>query len=382
MTQSRLVLSLFFLVGACTVSRPDPGAGPYRCAADADCLDGYSCVDRTALGEAGFCVPACDPRAPTTTCPEGICTDDGSCLDRCTVENDGTVTEGCGPGLTCVRTDALRDEGVCYQIDGCSVGSDCADVPGEPPRACVGDALGIPVRISGLPIASNALFCADAPQGPLGDRCPEGSVLLDAATPICLPTCSEAGERCPPSTTCLRDLGWYFGAAGSDVCFVGAWGSPCDDDTECFFGRCLDVGGRRACTERCDDVPFAPGTDGCSAIAGSTFYGPYDARCEDVAGTPTCVLRGEIGTPCGATMPCIDALQCFLVRGESTGVCTRGCMNDSDCWIEDIAAERRMAAYCDSTLSACLPRRRIRSACERDAQCTSNHCRIGLCTEL
>lgn len=378
---TRISLLAVLAVG-CAVSRPDPNGSIFRCATDADCLDGFSCVDRTPIGEPGYCVPACDPLAPET-CPDGVCTEDGSCLDRCIVETDGTIVEGCPPGLTCVRTDVLRDEGVCSAIDGCSVGSDCIAEPGGPPRACVGDALGIPASIPGVDIASNALFCVDAPQGPLGDRCPEGSVLLNAATPICLPTCSGEGERCPPATTCFTGFGWFFGAPGADPCFAGTWGSPCTDDTECLFGRCLDVGGgRHACTERCDDVPIAPGTDGCAALGGQTFLGSFDSRCEAIAGENVCVLRGEVGAPCGAHMPCIDALQCFLVRGESTGICTRGCMVDNDCWPVSIPEERRMNAYCEETLSACLPRRQLRASCERDGQCASLHCRLGMCTSL
>lgn len=368
------------LAASCAVARPDPGGGPYRCAADADCLDGYACVDRTPLGEPGYCVPACSPARGAETCPEGICTEEGACLDRCALAVDGTVTEGCPAGLTCVRTDSLRGEGVCYAIDGCSVGSDCTSDDGAP-RACIGDALGIPARIPGLDIASNRLYCLHAPEGPSADRCPEGTLLLEGATPICMPTCTGEGERCPPATTCLADLGWYFGASGTDVCFPGAWGVPCEDDTQCLFGRCLDLGERRVCTERCDDVPGAPGSDGCALLSGSTFYGTFAARCEEVGGARLCVTRGEIGTPCGREMPCIDALTCFLVRSESTGICSRGCAIDADCWLAEIPPERRMAAYCETTLGACLPRRPVGSACSRDGQCSSGHCRIGLCTD-
>lgn len=326
-------------------------------------------------------MPACNPSRPIETCPSGICTEDGACLDRCFLQVDGTVIEGCPPGLSCVRTDSLRNEGVCYAIDSCSVGSDCIGDEGGPPRTCVGDALGIPTSVPGLDIASNRLFCVDAPQGALMDRCPEGSVLLQAASSVCLPTCTDPGDRCPPATTCLRGLGWYFGASGTDVCSVGAWGSPCEDDTQCLFGRCLDVGTRRVCTERCDDVPGSTEDDGCALISGSTFYGAFDARCEDVGGERICVPRGEIGTPCGANLPCMNALQCFLLRDESTGICSRGCMTNADCWLDEIVPERRMAAYCEAAFAACLPLRRVGTECVRDGQCMSGHCRLGLCAE-
>lgn len=376
-----VALGLAASLAGCTVARPDPNASIYRCGATPDCLPGFACVDRTPLGEPGYCVPACDPAHARETCPDGVCTSQGACLDGCIVVLDGTVTEGCPPGLSCVRTDSLRDEGVCYAIESCSVGSDCASSPGAPPRACIGDALGIPTSVPGLDIASNRLFCVDAPEGPRADRCAAGSVLLDAATPVCMPTCGEAGERCPPATTCLAGLGWFFGASGSSVCFVGAWGAPCEDDTQCLFGRCLDVGGRRVCTERCDDVPTLPGPDGCAGIEDSTFYGSFTARCEEVAGESVCVPRGEIGTPCGASLPCIDALQCLLVRGESTGVCSRGCSTDPDCWLAEVPAHRRQSAYCEPTIGACLPRRRIGAPCLRDGQCLTGHCRLDLCTE-
>ena len=369
-------------VSGCTVERPSVDDRPFPCTADGDCLDGYACVDRSMLGLPGFCAPACDPSRSTATCPLGLCTPEGACLTLCAPELDGTVRVDCPSGLTCVRTDLFRDQGVCWDIQGCSVGSECGAE--EVPSACLSELLGIPALVSGLPLASNRLYCLATPQGPLRDRCSAGTIPIPGRGDYpgaCLPTCNEDDATCPPSMSCWNDLGWIFGAAQQSVCWVGTWGSLCESDQECLFGRCYDVGdGRRLCTERCDEVPVGAG--GCEGLAEASFYVPGRSEwtCRWVGADEFCVPRGGIGAPCGAGRPSHESLRCFLFQNESTGVCSEGCEIDADCYLDTIPEPRRHEVYCAEDNQICWPQGGGAASCSSGRECLSGRCVGGLCT--
>jgi len=375
-----VVAWLVFALG-CSVSRPQPTDRSFPCAIDDDCLEGFDCVDRSMLGLPGFCAPSCDPTRASETCPEGLCTPDGACLARCVPERDGSVRAPCPSGLTCVRTDLFRDEGICWAIAGCSVGEECAGE--DVASACLSEVLGVPALIAGLPIATNRLYCLPTPTGPLRDRCAVGAIPLAGRGDFpgaCLPTCNDRGDTCPPSMSCWSDLGWLFGAVQQSVCWVGEWGALCASDAECLLGRCLDVGdGRRVCTERCDDVPIGDG--GCDALSEVSFSAPGGSEftCRTVGDASVCVPRGRIGAPCGAGRPCLDALRCFLLRNENTGLCSETCASDEDCFVEGIPAPRVREVFCDLDNQICLPQRSTGSACGSAHECLSGRCVAGFC---
>lgn len=377
-----LRLALFaVLLTACTVTRPGVGDQPFRCGTDADCVDGYDCVDGSMLGLPGFCAPSCDPRRATETCPTGHCTPDGACLAQCSPNRDGSLRVACPSGLSCIRSDLFRDEGLCWDLPGCSVGTDCE---GEHvPSSCLSEVIGVPALVDGLEIASNRLYCIAAPQGPLGDRCPEGSIPIPAQGDYpgaCLPTCNDPADVCPPGMACWRELGWLFGSPRQSVCWIGTWGSVCRSDADCLFGRCFDVGGRSVCTERCTDVPLGEG--GCGALSAVQFYAPGSTEwsCRSSLGESVCVPEGAIGAPCGAGLACLDALRCFPLRDEVTGVCSRVCNDDEDCYLPEVTGPRREQVYCSREFQVCLPQGGGAAPCESDRECLSGRCVAMRCT--
>lgn len=371
------VVALVLFATACSVQRPGPLDRPYPCAIDADCVEGFDCVDGSALGLPGFCAPSCRPGFPES-CPGGVCTADGACVSGCTPNRDGTLRVDCPSGLTCVRSDLFRDEGLCWDVSGCSLGTDCDGT--DVPTSCLSEVIGVPAVIAGLPIASNRLYCIAAPQGPLGDRCPEGSIPIPAVEDypgVCLPTCNDAGDGCPPGMTCWRDLGWIFSAPLQSVCWVGVWGAPCDSDTDCLFGSCEEVGGRtRVCTERCDDVAIGAS---CDALASVRAYipGGLEWVCRRVSGQDVCVPSGAIGAPCGVGRDCLAALQCVQFGGAS--VCTRACAVDEDCYLREVGESRREEVFCDPEQFLCLPQRGAAATCASDHECLSGRCLAQRC---
>lgn len=382
---TRVALLGCALLAACSVQRPGPLDQVYPCATSDDCLDGFTCVDRSMLGQPGFCSPSCDPARATSTCPLGLCTPEGACLSRCLPETDGTLRVGCPSGLTCVRTDLFREEGVCWHITGCSMGSDCSEE--DVPSSCLSEVLGVPALLSGVEIASNRLYCLPAPTGPLSDRCGPGSIPLAArgAFPgACLPTCNDPDDVCPPGMTCWTELGWLFGAVSQSVCWVGEWGALCGSDADCLLGRCLETGdGRRVCTERCADVPLGgPDGGGCEVLSEVSFSAPGGSEftCRNVGSERVCIPRGRVGAPCGAGRQCLDELRCLPLRNEDTGVCSDVCDLDEDCYVASIPEPRRTEVYCDTENRICLPQQRGGSACDEDHACLSGRCVAGLCT--
>jgi hypothetical protein len=354
----------------CTVERPgDLTTRPWSCEVETDCLDGWGCADGNVLGS-DFCRPSCEPGQPSS-CEGGICTRTGECLARCTILGD--ATSACPTGQSCIRTDLLGSEGLCFPTESCSRADEC-----EEGTRCFNDAFGLPPAIPGVEYASDHLWCVAVPDA--SDRCATGYLLVpsigDETESFCLPRCDSDGSRCPPSTTCLARLGFLFGQPATSPCYPGYWGLPCDDDAQCILGSCRDVGaGRRACTFTCEeaDRTFGQVGTGCAVLeesAGALRLDALTYACEDVVGERVCVPRGRAGASCNADMLCAAGLECRAFRAGDGNVltfCSRDCATDAECDTAGAPA----TAFCqvDAGEGSCVPRRYVGGPCARAEQC-------------
>ncbi len=356
----------------CTAQAPgDLRERLWTCATAADCVEGWGCADGSAVAD-DFCRPVCDPDAPASC--DGVCTPSGECLAGCRMLGD--ETSRCPEGHTCIRTDLLGDEGVCFPVEGCSRSDECG-----PDTRCLNDVLGLPAVVPGVPYAADHLYCIAVPDAE--GRCPTGYMTLPAgaseASAGCVPRCDRGSARCPPDLTCLEDLGYLFGQPGASPCYAGLWELPCDDDAQCLVGRCLEVGGgRRACTLPCADADrvFGGAGRGCARLADLGRGLRLDAlrvSCEAVGEGSVCVPWGTAGAPCNDDMLCDPRLECraFVTGVGLVRLCSRDCAVDGDCAIEGAP----ITAYCQrsSGRSNCLPRSDEGGACTRTGQC-----RVGL----
>ncbi len=371
--RARLAIIALVLTG-CAASRPaDLTTRLWSCAIDADCVDGYTCADRSVLGD-DFCAPACT-YGVADSC-DGLCTGHDECLETCTVLADGTST--CLPGRACIRLDFFSDDGLCYPTQGCSVSADCPEG-----TACFNDAFRIPASLSApgvldQPFQSDQLYCVAVPDGM---RCPVGYIYIagaeDAGRALCLPTC-DAPARCPPLMACIPDIGSLVGSPGRDLCFPGFWGLPCEDDSQCALGECLDVGGgRRACTETCGNASSLSNLLGCDLleIASAIGVANFDFACDTAA--DVCVPRVVPGGLCN------DAAECLAGACVDTGsdfrICAVPCTTDTQCGLPELTPARRGDFYCaiagGATSGVCVQRLPVGSACSLDLQCLSGACR-------
>ena len=364
------------LVMACVVTPPDLAAGLYRCSTSQDCVDGWTCADIGTLGPS-VCRPACDPDHAELTCPGGFCTSAGACIATCAIASDGDIDVPCPEGLTCIRSNGSTGAGLCFPAEGCSVSTECAG----PFRDCVNEAFGLPARLPYTTFATDRLFCVDTPQGDMNDRCPSGS--FAAGGRVCVPSCDQVADRCPPIMTCLRGLGALFGATGRSACFPGVLGLPCNDDSECFVGRCLALAdGRHTCTLTCGEAAAGAPALGCDALDGYPIggLGGLDYACD---ATSVCAPVGTVGAPCNVDMPCHADLAC----SNGAGVCTHDCARDSDCVIPDVSAgAQRRQVYCAPltdgsglVLHFCLNQVANGSPCMVGHECISGRCLGQVC---
>lgn len=362
------------VLAGCMVERPPIlDDGYFACVDASDCGPGQGCAEGNVYAP-DFCRPECDPDDPAS-CPGGVCTASGACLRGCQIRADGGDS-GCPSEFTCVRIDALRDEGVCWPVDGCSRSDECDDETEQ----CINDALGLPGMTASLKFDN--LYCTARPDQDA--RCPEGYLTFDVQTnedlsgteTVCYPPCDVTGATlCPPATTCFGPFGDLFtGTPDTPPCFPGFWGLPCEDDTHCLIGRCLPVGdGRRACTETCETARAEFG--GCDRLEGLGEGLLVFSRigCEEVAGTMTCVPRYDLGSLCDDNLDCVaDGVGCdpVVVGTTDTRVCVRECLDDEDCFV---GTGGEPGDYrCANRI--CTRRRRNGSRCNVAADCLSGVC--------
>lgn len=383
---SRALAALFSLcLCGCTVGYPAVlDEGFFACATAEDCGPDQACAEGNVYSP-DFCRPACDLDDPSSC--DGVCTAAGACLARCTIDPDGTPVGCPGDEFACVRTDAIRAEGVCYPVQACSRTEDCLAGDPDAAKLCLNDALGLPASSrEGLDFRN--LYCtarADAES-----RCPSGYLSYQFATSdggvatSCYAPCELDGDGpwCPPGTTCFRGFGQIAGTPDRPPCLPGVWGLPCEDDTHCLIGRCLSIGrGRRACTETCADAEAYGGCDGLERFS-EGFGTPARMSCEDVSGTDVCVPRFDLLSLCSNQLDCVgdDTVCLDVLVGEDTmaSVCVRGCADAQDCAEGTGGSASEYRCFTDASAGGiCMKRRPLGARCVDDLDC-----REGVCCDV
>lgn len=366
---TRALVCWALLWAGCTVDSGYLDRDLYPCEVDSDCGAGWGCV-RGAPYAADFCAPSCE----STPC-DGICAIQGDrslCLRGCRIRDDGTTSDCAGEDFSCVRTSAEMDDGICYPAMACSGSSDCAEA-----EVCLSDF----VSLGPGNAVGDHLYCVPAPDDDLA--CPARSVPVTFGDlgDLCLATCDPPDTRCPPGFGCLRQA-----AVFSDeevLCFPGLYGVPCDDDTNCVYGRCLDTGPSKQCTLSCDAAAELAG--GCGNVSSlATVVDALAFECDPNAGeSGLCATRSSLGflctTPESDAYVCADDLECrsFPSGDGEVRLCTSPCSIDQQCNRPGDSANFCLRGFGPG---ACLPKVAAGRACSEDNQCQSGRCVESACT--
>ncbi len=361
------LLGLACLLG-CSAER-DIDDRIYGCAVDSDCGEGFGCFLGAPYAD-DFCAPVCD-----ASC-DGTCVRQGErelCLRGCRIFDDGSTSMCASRGLECIRISTESDEGVCYPAKKCDDLDDCGDN-----EVC----LSILAGLGATDGNRNNFYCVPAPVGP-EQECPVRSLALPITEDVsmCLATCVPPDTRCPPGFGCV-DQAAFGGRDGDTFCLPGLYGVPCNDDTSCLRGRCIDTGpAGKMCTLSCNDAVRAAGT--CNALPNIGFV--WDAlsfECDETAPGDggLCVTRSNIGFICtepdSTIYTCSEGLFCEApaFAPEGVRVCTKVCAGDSECTTNNIDY-----AYCERSIDRCVPRAPDGAFCETPNQCASRRCEAGVC---
>lgn len=198
---------------------------------------------------------------------DGVPDELDNCLD---VENtDQLDADGDGIGDACDPTDDRDRGGACVVCNGCSEDTDC----GDSGSVCLSFG-------EGGVCTSDCTSDADCPGSTTCFTVPDGG----GQRSLCLN--SDAGS----AGVCHSD--WVCGGEvvrppelACDVC------EPCQSDSQCLGGACLDFGQGPVCTATCDD-------DSC----------PGDSACFDVSGRKVCLNADAASAGvCPASYACEDA---------------------------------------------------------------------------
>ncbi len=418
----------------------NPSAADPACGTDGDERP-MACVAAYQLGGRNFCASGCNPKtAPPDGDGAGICLPSGprdkgdlsgARLRVCAPEGPGG---GCGDEeLSCLRTDLLRNEGVCMSITSCARHADCRDpvrsvCMGELLRQTYGDEAGL---------RADHTYCLQGGCRANRTSCSPGETCLKDVIPrrenpsdICVPNC-DANRNCPPNYFCYPEL---YSAAAPPVCIPGLLGFRCKTRLQCLFGDCADTGaGFSVCALPCEDdrncekfdgdhgtFVCAPGADGrklcqaprayrgglctanadcrpgetcarlrddlptgqclheCGADLSCPAYGGLPHSClPQIAGkgNPVC-WPGQFGVPCRSDDHCLGGLTCRSTDPrdpKALRICTTGCQRDDDCARDRFAKEG--GGWCQPQLGICLPPLPDDDErCERSEQCESRRC--------
>ncbi|RLB57000.1 MAG: hypothetical protein DRJ42_01745 [Deltaproteobacteria bacterium] len=369
-----LALGAIFAFPGCTVDGSFLNTELFLCEVSSDCGSGWGCARATPYAP-DFCAPNC-----ASEC-DGVCVaqgEAGACLSECRIHEDLTTSACPSEDYDCIRVSVEDDDGVCYPVDGCSTSAECSAE-----HECL-TALVEGIGIGGGGLRADNLYCVPVPDNP--EDCPPRSIAVafplseDQVFPMCLAVCDATDTRCPPAFGCLR----HHVILGQAACFPGFYGIPCDDDTNCLQGRCIDTGvSGKFCTTTCDEalrVGF-----GCENISAplNTFGLRYRLECDPSApggadGGGLCVPRYEIGFPCttpeSEAFVCAADLSCEAIADGVQKGCTKDCSSDDHCNVDGRSEDN----YCSSFFDLCFPKQDTGGACIRDGNCQSDACVLGM----
>lgn len=332
----RALLALVLLAG-CAVDDSFLDTSLFPCAAASDCGQDWGC-QRASPYASNFCAPRCD----ATNCENGICSGDEVplCLNACMIAEDGTPSDCQSEGFACIRTSIERDDGVCYPVRSCATSEQCDD--GE---VCLTEEIGLEV---GESVPVDNLYCV--PRVGEEGACPPGSssgIGNPGMSDLCLPSCTVSDTRCPPGFACLtqlQQLAPLVEGLSGPVCTIGSYGLSCQNDTNCFVGRCEDTGTAQGkiCTITCNEASRRAG--GCEnlmspySLNGLLYRMQCDEDAESSDDSGLCVVRYNVNFPgCtlaqGSAYECASGLECLQVEFSdgTTLLCTRDCATNEDC---------------------------------------------------
>jgi hypothetical protein len=342
---------------------------------------------------------------------------------------------GCPAGLNCLRTDLIRDEGLCMAVPVCTEDADCAGDAAR--RKCAGTLLR--ENYPTAPLLTDNLHCLqDSCRATLSACSPGESCLglLEETSPdapdICAPNC-DADMRCPPNFVCSREVS---GTGAPRVCLPGLPGNRCTSNIDCILGDCVDTGeGFNVCTIPCINhegcVPLITRSDafvcvpnladsGHHCVSQRPFsgqpcrettdcpdgsicylYSPYgtqtptgecrppcdaEGNCRPRGGIPSVCLAGgaggcypgRFGLPCKDSAECMYSFSCLAVPEDAElgapadDVCTIPCAADADC---DANPWTLAAGYCVDGF--CRLGGGPGAPCTRDTHCRERTCDVG-----
>lgn len=352
-----LLLGLVVLVGApaCSLMLDFDETAGHPCTDTGRCLLGYECINNVCV-KGGLQVKDC-----SSSCPSGQRCDlrVGHCASAC----DATV---CPTGQACA-------DGQCQPVKSglgapCTMDADCADaIPG-----CSTDPT-IPAQVACVcltPTTGGKGVCLGVPAaaddcGACGKNadCLTGRFSGAGSAAVCVPkgfrTCDspvDCADKDNPADCVLFGWGQDPGnhqpgqpASGSSpLGFLAACATPtpkasvppggaCDAAApeECETGLCLPAsGGAFVCSQACkDDAACAGVGDGRCVQAPVTSDASGAVVFDDAM---VCGTKPTLGAACddasgGATICGTDAPDCGVPPGQTTPVCTRGCLDDADC---------------------------------------------------
>lgn len=424
----------------------NPNAADPACGTDAD-DKAMACVAAYQLGGRNFCATGCNRKtAPPEGDTEGICLAagdpknevSGAKLKKCQPD---TVGNACGQDeLSCLRTDLIKNEGVCMNVTPCQTSADCRD----PVRAqCFGELL----RNNYGPQAglkSDHTYCVQLGCRATGAACSPGETCLrnrlgpESSPPdICVPNC-DSNRNCPPNYFCYPDL---YSKSSPAICLPGLLGLRCRTRMDCLVGDCVDTGaGFNVCTVPCADNDDCAKFDsehgtffcndkkvcaGVRAFRGSTCRTTGDCRTGEICSIPffapatqttgqclfacgdnrtcpayggvahTCLSQrdtaeppicwpGHIGIPCQTDDNCAWGLKCRPTGPPPRpSICSAICLTDEDCVANRATRDfLNRDGWCAAGLNLCQAPQKEGKACDRANQCESRQCVNNLCQPL
>jgi hypothetical protein len=392
-----------------------------------------ACYDARQLGGQSVCTELCGDEGEGQH-GDYACLASGVHLQFCRpTASKHDPTQGCPAGLSCLRTDLLRDEGLCMAVPVCTTDADCRD--SVRPR-CAGALLREIYPDAPLLRTDNLQCVADRcltglTMCPSGESCVATLGLTTSDVPdICVPNC-DGNMRCPPNFVCSRVVS---GNGAPLLCVPGLPGNRCTSNLDCILGDCVDTGeGFNICTIPCfahqDCVPLINAHESFMCVpnvadsgkhcatetpfSGSpcqrptdcpegtdcflySAYGPRtigecrppcDAagRCRVRGGIPNVCLAGgaggcypgRFGLPCQDSAECMTDFACLAVPEDpdlgtpAANICTRTCQTDADC---DADPWTQKVGYCSAGF--CRLGGGDLDPCLRDQHCRNEVCDV------
>ncbi len=215
-----------------------------------------------------------------------------------------------------------------------------------------------------------------------------GSYLCDGNSGTCPTSCQSSGD-CVSTSFCNGKM---------ECDGLKGQGATCGDNGECQSNHCVDgVCCDTACTGTCQACAAALKASGAGdGVCGDASSGTSEAGCTAAppcgntglcAGDGTCAQTGY-GASCGAAdctgseeraRICSGTGSCILDNPVSCApyvcsgsACGTTCAADSQC---------TTGYFCNTSSSACQPKKSLGEACGGNTQCDSNFCVDGVCCD-